>query len=491
MKKFVSLLLVLVVALSMSTVAFAAGEPFTPPTGGFVGPDAKPATANPSSEFDASQPFEFNINKIYVKSGNKGEALTDGTPFPEEKLTFTVTCVNSPLQNHSAAPAVSAKIGEDGAVTDITTPIAIHGEGGYNVPGKYNYKIVESVPKPKTQGVTYDENPIWLQVLVKNSPSEKGKLVARITFAPNNVTGNDPVFKEEHATGVLNVVVKKGDFKNIYKLDGDGTTDPDRPAPKPEPDPDPKPGPDPLPDPNPATANKLSVMKQVTGPMGDKKANFTVNVYFKSDLPVLSDISYNSNTIEKYDGTATITNDTMNKLGAKWVKNTSDDKYYAKAVLTLLNQDYVEFSNIPAGVVYAVQEDQKHLGKLTGDNVNVGDKGYTAFYSTDKTNGAAVKNAASGAVNITAIEKDGQGANPALQDKTQNGQGLYATGKMGTTKYNYVRIHNHKGDNKGDDDIVKPNTGIQLDVVPYLVILAVVALAGGVMIAKKRKYGED
>jgi LPXTG-motif cell wall-anchored protein len=45
--------------------------------------------------------------------------------------------------------------------------------------------------------------------------------------------------------------------------------------------------------------------------------------------------------------------------------------------------------------------------------------------------------------------------------------------------------------NDEDSDMVKPNTGIHLDSLPYIMILALVVLGAGMMIVKSRRRREE
>ncbi len=241
-------------------------------------------------------------------------------------------------------------------------------------------------------------------------------------------------------------------------------------------------------------------MKQVRGPLKNDQADFGVTVTLKSKKPVRSDISYGLGTIkdtawaksgDKYtttieiklkdDQTVTFSGVpagveyTVKEHALGTIKDTawakSGDKYTTTIEIKLKDDQTVTFSGVPAGVEYTVKEHAKHSGKLTGDNLNTPDEGYTTSYYGG---GEPVNNPTS--------------VNPALVNYGADNQ---ATGEVGYDENNNIIIVNNKGMNNEDSEMVKPNTGIRLDVLPYFLILALVILGAVVMIAKSRRRREE
>ena len=55
----------------------------------------------------------------------------------------------------------------------------------------------------------------------------------------------------------------------------------------------------------------------------------------------------------------------------------------------------------------------------------------------------------------------------------------------------HLVISNSKGANNEDSDMVKPNTGINLETLPYVVILGLVIIGAGMMFVKSRRRREE
>lgn len=440
MKKKLSAILVIVLAFCMSIPVFAA-------------PSNYPTEGSP-----ANQPSEFKIEKKYVKLDEN--ALAE--QYPDETLKFVSTCKAAPV-DISAAPNLSVA---DLKVSAITNDIAVT-VPTYTVPGKYNYEIKEQSPSAHTPdskdsaGVVYDKKAVYIQVVVKYDGGDLKKFVTVTSEDAGIGAGNDNTQDNGN---------KKGDFKNKYLLDGE--IDPESPDPKPEPNPNPIPTPDPdKPEPDPVTPipgpdgqdpdaaelAKFKIMKQVRGPLASHDQNFDVTVTLTSEKPVRSDISYTGGSIKKVGE------------GSGW---TGDDTrgYTATVNLSMKDDQTVVFSGVPAGVAYTVKEDDKHIGELTADNLNDPSKGYTvAYYGGGK-----------------ALD------NPTPSDpKADHGKSLSATGTVGKDTNNNIIIANSKGMNDEDSDMVKPNTGIHLDSLPYIMILALVVLGAGMMIVKSRRRREE
>lgn len=182
-------------------------------------------------------------------------------------------------------------------------------------------------------------------------------------------------------------------------------------------------GPDPdNPDPNGGN-DSLSVKKTVTGNLGNKEKLFTIKVTLTAE----SGKTVNSD-ITVSGGSDPGNNQTV---PAPWTGS-------KEVTIQLKNDETVKLSKIPDGVSYTVEEDQKHLVEadavLTPEQLN-GDEAYKVTY--------------------------------------QNEEGKIAAG----TKPE-AAVTNDKG--------TTVNTGISLDSLPYLLILAAVAV-GAVVIFRRRR----
>lgn len=436
MKKKLTTLLAIVLAIFMSIPVFA--DPSDYPTGG------TPANA----------PSTFTIQKKYVKLDGNGSVDL----FPDETLIFTAECKAAPINVISAPKLTVEDLMVDAVTKDITVYVP-----EYKVPGKYNYEIKEQSPVTHTPGekdsagVLYDTDPVYIQVVVKyvtvkNSDGKNtSELQKFVTVTSENAgigNGNDK--NQSNAE-------KKADFKNKYLLDGE--IDPTDPSPTPIPNPTPDPEePDPINPIEPVNDKaKFKVMKQVRGPFASRDQRFDITVTLTSDKPVRSDIKYDSdkNTIVKAEVPE-----------SNWTKDT-EGKYTAEVQLSLKDNETITFTGVPAGVSYKVQEDRKHIGELTSENVNKPAEGYTvSYYGGSKVN------------------------NPTADNTGDYGVSLYAYGTVGKNIDNNIIIANRKGLNDADKDIAKPNTGIRLDSLPYIMVLALVILGAGMMIVKSRRREE-
>ena len=247
----------------------------------------------------------------------------------------------------------------------------------------------------------------------------------------------------------------------------DGEVDPELLGPQ-EPDPNPVPTPQPEdPDPvkpvpdseKPVEKAKFKIMKQARGPLAGKE-QFEVHVTLQSEKPVRSDIICN-------DGEEHV----ISKVGSANSSWTGTDAtgYTAAVTLQIKDDEVVEFKGIPAGVKYKVQEDSKHIGQLTESNINDTTTGYTVAYYGG---GTKVEN--------PTVDK------PADKDY---GRTLFASGTVGSD--NNIVISNSKGANNEDSGMVKPNTGINLETLPYVVILGLVIIGAGMMFVKSRRRREE
>ena len=181
---------------------------------------------------------------------------------------------------------------------------------------------------------------------------------------------------------------------------------------------------------NEYSAGTLAITKKVTGNMGDKTKEFTVNVTFKApenkeikapiNIATTGDITTNRNTATIAAGNNT-----------------------ASATITVKDGTTVTFTNIPKGVTYTVVETPA--------------EGYTASYT------ATANNVTIDTTGLTGIITDGTNADSMAQT---------------------VTITNNKG--------ITIDTGIFVSNLPYLLALAGIAAAALLFFAgKKRHSGED
>ena len=167
----------------------------------------------------------------------------------------------------------------------------------------------------------------------------------------------------------------------------------------------------------------LVVKKTVTGNLASNTKLFDITVSFAGGKNAGNPISYT--LADGTDGTLAFADDGT-----------------ASLVVHLKHEDSVVFTDIPAGVTYTVVEDAKHTqGDLNSE------EGYTATYDT-------------------AADSKVEGATA--------GDGTIAAGDNDTLK-----VVNEK---KTDID-----TGIMLDSLPYVLVIALVFGASVVMIANKRR----
>lgn len=179
---------------------------------------------------------------------------------------------------------------------------------------------------------------------------------------------------------------------------------------------------------NEYSAGKLTITKEVTGNMGDKTKEFTVNVTFKAldgkEIKAPIKITTSNNTLN-------------NPLEA--VIDTTKNNNEATATIKVKDGTTVTFTNIPKGVTYTVEE-KKENG-----------------YDTPKYNGTANETGVTGTIT--------DGTNGDSMDQT-------------------VTITNNKG--------ITIDTGIFVSNLPYLLALAGIAAAVLLFFAgKKRHSGED
>ena len=197
-----------------------------------------------------------------------------------------------------------------------------------------------------------------------------------------------------------------------------------------------------------ATSN-VTIKKQVTGLLGDTQKNFTFNV-----------------SITTKDGKVYSNGVTATKDGAP---------VNLKENFTLKHGEYVTLNNVPIGAIITVKEinpGEHYSVSATGQNGTQNGGGEVTFKYVAVANTAAASDTDEADLMLlsmdegTAVDTDAV----ALAD---------ATDKMVTN--NAIMVTNHC--------TLFPDTGVLLDTLPYIVILAVVA--GGVALLMLRKHRKE
>lgn len=376
MKKFLSMLLVLVLTLSMGTVAFAA------------------------TDKDNQNPTFTVIYKLddAIKSGTP-EAYPAGITAPDQTFTYSFTAEkveqNSAVTVQSMPTISNVTVSFTGDGVPTTDNSEKTGTGTIDLSkvvwpgvGVYYYKVTQSVTN-EALGVTYSEADHTLKVTVYQDTAESRPYVAFVTLTSNlGIDTNNDGTTDNKTNG----------FINTY------------------------------------AANNLAVSKEVTGNMGDRDKEFSVDVTFTAANTMSSSITYT-------DGSATTT---IAPNDAGWTDNTGDPAPNTKSItktITLKHGETVTFQNLPVGVTYIVKERD-----YTGNN-----GGYdAATYGINEAAAAANVNGAS-----SNMDKDGES----------------------------VKIINNKGMNV--------DMGIGLDSLPYILLLAVVVVGLAVFFVKKRAAREN
>ena len=196
MKKYLAILLALVLCLSLGVTAFAADDVNPPAEGGET-----PAAAAGATHADVT------VKKTYTVTGG------DGKTIPEEVLTFTVTPEGT---NPDTSAAIKVADLDTSKGLDITISFPT-----YTKMGVYKYNVHEEAGE--TLGVTYDKTDIQVIVTVVNEKAGEGSTdelkvyVAVFTLTENGdpdkkIAGDDPdkveedfAFENEYGMGQLTV----------------------------------------------------------------------------------------------------------------------------------------------------------------------------------------------------------------------------------------------------------------------------------------------
>ena len=176
----------------------------------------------------------------------------------------------------------------------------------------------------------------------------------------------------------------------------------------------------------------LKVTKTVTGNLGDKDKYFDIDVELTATGAVLSDIAISGGSF---------TGNPTTIAQKDWVVDTSSESYKATVTKTLSLKDgeTIKFDRIPAGITYKVVEQEKHH-KPEDQNDPNSPEGYKESYTGQ-----------------TGTITKGQKPTAAV------------TNDKNTTI----------------------NTGISLETLPYIVVIALVLAGAALLIIRRRRHSDD
>ena len=258
--------------------------------------------------------FNFTITNTSVTGSEKYKGKTD---FPTPSMT--------PSVHYGANEATPA--GNDAGAKDIVVNFLKDGALIYDSVGQYVYTIAETDPEKGLAGVDYDKKDVSMKVTVVNDDATNGGLkISTISFTKDGqkISGKVDGNKNEEAA-----------FINTY------------------------------------TANKLEVIKKVTGAAGDKNYPFSFAVTFTGP-----------------DGK------TWDESALTFAENAKSADYVNNAWnFTLTHGESISFANLPKGVTYSVVE--KYLD--AANQITINDTKYTASYE----NGTGTMDAAAKTATVT------------------------------------------------------------------------------------------
>ena len=170
MKKILAMLLAVMMLLSVASVAMAEGTT--------IATDA--------------------FKKVY-------NLTNEGTTSPEETFRFTLTCTNVTDAregiDETDAPALTATIGA--MTAGNTENISLSANKDFPSIGWYTYTITETAGN--TAGVTYDNTPRTLKVLVVNDDANGGLKIQSVAAVKNSDNTKDDTFTNVYSAGALSI----------------------------------------------------------------------------------------------------------------------------------------------------------------------------------------------------------------------------------------------------------------------------------------------
>ena len=258
--------------------------------------------------------FNFTIANTSVTGSEKYNGKME---FPTPSITSSVH-----YGVNEATPT-----GTGAGAKDIVVDFLKDGALIYDSVGQYVYTIAETDPETGLAGVDYDQKKVSMKVTVVNDDkTDKGLKISTISFTKNNdkISGKVDGNTNEEAA-----------FINTY------------------------------------TANKLEVIKEVTGAAGDKNYPFSFTVTFTGP-----------------DGK------TWDASKLTFAENAKSADYVNNAWnFTLTHGESISFANLPKGVTYSVVEKYLNADK----KITINGTEYTATYE----NGIGTMEAAAKTATVT------------------------------------------------------------------------------------------
>jgi hypothetical protein len=410
MKKFVALMLAMVLVVGMASVAMADDSHLTtvkdlPLTEAYVMDIQKAYVNNDTGNSTAADPHPADVETFFVGDGTK---TTDGgtaTKAPEFYM-------NGVKKTDVTIPAITLQtdsISENAAIPQFHATLAASTD--FTVPGEYVYYIYETIGSNKpTAGVTYNyvENPLILKITVINKTASTTVDGETVTVLVKDETTGKQILQIGGVALRLDNLNLKNANNSADKLDAaDGNKDNVH---------------------NEYEFGKVTVTKTVSGNMAN------------TDKPWIFKAEFTPASGETVRGTVDITG-TGVYLGALATEPTGTENSVSNSTevtrtiapnwdtkqtvyFTLKHGQNMIFDNIPEGVTYTVTE--------------VEESAYG--YTTTKSNDTGTMTAAG---DVTAA---------------------------------FTNTKNQT-----------PDTGIALDAVPYVMIMAITLMGAAMMIVRRRK----
>lgn len=323
MKRMLSLVMVLVLVLSLGTVAFA--------------DEVVEEETKWDGIYTATTSTTFNIKKTYnIENDVTVDETLTFTSTPDKENPDYATNDDGTVKDSVANLTVkslgvgnmTASNGTASAGIEVTVP-------SYSQAGVYNYTIKETAGN--TAGVSYSTDEVHVIVLVEYDNTNHNLVIANTSSYIKGVvsTGEDG---EE-------VVTKKDDFTNTFK------------------------------------SGSFTVAKEVTGNMANENDEFEISVTLTSTQPIGTNVTLAGTTVTP-DTWSEVKDDNDNVTGYTYTHTAN----YSKA------GGAKTFTDIPVGVVVTVSE-KNDADRNDGYNyvsTKVGNDDFTSLTVADDTNAAIV-----------------------------------------------------------------------------------------------------